>query len=151
MKYLKSFEAIISPKVSNGFLKEIESLLRRNRSIPVSKVKEIANKYDIEFVDYDTFYNELPDYDKHRAPKKNWKISLFGLVNPISKKVRIVCSANNIDFPLFGWIRHIVEHESVHVGQQSKRTWDPPYLPNPSDREEYFNNKDEVMAFSQSI
>jgi hypothetical protein len=153
MKHLKKFnEAIIDWKSDNleKFIKEVEA----EWSIGVDELQRIGAKNDIEVVYYRTFYDELPT-DKMRkdAPPNGMKV--FGLLNPVTKKPRLVLAnnvryleSNDISFAI-----HVLKHENIHLKQGLRRPADLnfEFLGNISDQKAYFSNKDEVMAFSQSI
>ncbi len=75
----------------------------------------------------------------------------FALVNPKTKKARIVMNTSVLDSGLLDFIYHMLKHENVHVGQ-SARGGLRGLPPNPAtDKVGYFSDKNEVMAFAQSI
>jgi len=155
MKHLKLFiEAIVDWETDNikSFYEEAKNSM--NVFITFNNLKEIGDKYDIEVVDYDTFYSELPS-DKMRedAPKKG-QMPLFGLSNPVTHKIRIVMCVSKINSRDLDFAYHMIKHENIHVGQKKrKKSSDAPaeYLGDTKNRKEYFSNKDEIMAFAQSI
>ncbi len=153
MKYIRKFnESVIEP---GGFgVKEfIDDIFRFvNGRMPFESTREIFERHNIELVNYDTFYQELPDDQKSTAPTKGHNPPIFGLVNPLTNRPRIVYQVPFIDPGLCGYIKHILEHESIHIDQISRRSgWIKYSLPDPKDQKSYFSDKDEVMAFSQSI
>lgn len=149
MKYLKRFnEGIIEYDSDN--IKKFEqetSLLNRNEST-FEKIKEIGERNDIEVVTYKEFYDELPDSDKSTSPP-DW-VPVFALVNPDTNKCRIVLNLNMVSKETIKMMNHMIKHENIHISQNNKRNIKFT-LPDPKNREAYFSNKDEVMAFSQSI
>ena len=152
MKYLKKFnESIIEP---GGFgIKEFLNELRGqlNHRMSFDEVSNISNEFNIEFVNYDKFYDELPEDQKRTAPKKGEpQAPIFGLINPTTERIRIVYQVPFLDFRLFGHLKHVLEHESIHMGQHSRRNLKF-ILPDPNNSKLYFEDDDEVMAFSQSI
>ena len=152
MKHLKRFnEAIVEWETDNikSFYQELN-----NKKLPLSfnDIKEVGEKHDIEVVNYDTFLNDLPtEQMKADAPPRG--VPAFGLVNPITHKARLVINTNTIDKRLLDFIYHMLKHENVHVGQKSRKKDKSAgeYLGDVSKTKEYFSNKDEVMAFAQSV
>lgn len=152
MKHLKKFnEAIIDYKSENveGFYKECKDLIETFFRITDSQLKEIAEKWDIETVDYKTFISDLPDTLKAGAPPPG---ILFALVNPETGKPRIVCDLKNISERELDHIHHMLKHETIHIGQKARSGGKGSGEGmDPKDQKSYFSNKDEVMAFAQSI
>lgn len=158
MKYLKKFnEAIIDYKNEDvdGLMGEINTYPRHHR-FQLSDLARLGAEYNIEIVDYDTFYRDLPERDKPTAPSKTARESqFFALVNPVTKKPRVVL---NLPMPFIPKdffdqvpLGDILKHEQIHVGQHSRRPNIDMPLPEPKDRKKYFSNKDEVMAFAFSV
>lgn len=119
------------------------------QTISMEDINQIANQYGVYFIDYNTFYEELPQELKHTAPPRN--TPLFGFIDS-NNSIKIVVNVPFIGIRELPFIKHICEHESVHREQWRRRgnniEWS---LPNANDSKEYFSNKDEIMAFSQSI
>ncbi len=144
-------EAIVdynNPEI-DALMDEIKNSNKRVFSI--IELSDMAEPHNIEIVNYDTFYNELPERDKKTAPPKN--AQFFALVNPVTKKPRVVFNMGPMvpkDFFIQVPIGDILKHEQIHIGQYSRRPMDTP-LPEPKDQKEYFSNKDEVMAFAFSL
>ena len=152
MKHLKRFnEAIVEWETDNikSFYQELN-----NKKLPLSfnDIKEVGEKHDIEVVNYDTFLNDLPT-EQMKADVPPRGVPAFGLVNPITHKARLVINTNTIDKRLLDFIYHMLKHENVHVGQKSRKKDKSAgeYLGDVSKTKEYFSNKDEVMAFAQSV
>jgi len=122
-----------------------------SRRLPIfaDEFTEIAQQHDIEVVDYQTFYEELPEEHKAGAPPRG--VPAFALVNPNTFRPRIVLNTPRVDQRLFDYILHMLKHEMVHVGQYSRRTKHPSGAWDVRDRGAYFSQQDEIMAFSQSI
>jgi len=144
MKYLKTFkEAVIHPpKLGNDFqINSFEDLV------------EYGNQNEFDVVDYDNFYSSLTEADKRNAPPK-FGVPFFALFHPENKKPMFVLADRNAvrRIPNFKTIvDDIIGHELVHA-EQSKRKGDIEYsLPSPTDRKNYFSNKEEIMAFSWTI
>jgi hypothetical protein len=155
MRILKFNEAIVDWETDNikGFYQDVLDIISNERRVDFDKVKSIGDKYDVEIVDYDTFYSELPnDQLRKDAPTKG-AISVFGLVNPNTHKARLVLQVPQLDRGLLQMAYHMLKHENIHVGQM-KRKKDKSkgeFLGDIRDLKAYFSNKDEVMAFSQSV
>jgi hypothetical protein len=151
MKYIKRFnEAIVdynNPEI-DSLMKDIED--SNKKTFTITELSEMSEPYNIEIVNYDTFYNELPQRDKKTAPPR--QAPFFALVNPVTKKPRIVLNTNTVYKSFFKEvpISDILKHEQIHIGQYSRRPMETP-LPEPKDQKSYFSNKDEVMAFAFSI
>jgi hypothetical protein len=155
MKYLKGFnEAIVYYETDNikSFYDELSNKIETSKILTVEDVKEVGDKNDIEVVDYDTFYTELPsDQMRKDAPPKG--IPAFAMVNPNTHKARLILNVSKVDKRLLDFAYHMLKHENVHVGQigRKKDKTKGEFLGNIKDKKAYFSNKDEVMAFSQSI
>jgi hypothetical protein len=158
MKYLKKFnEAIVDYKNDNidALMGEINTYPRGHR-FQLEDLVRLGAEYNIEIVDYDTFYNDLPERDKPTAPSKTARESqFFALVNPVTKRPRVVL---NLQMPFIPKdffdqvpVGDILKHEQIHVGQHSRRPNIDLPLPEPKDKKSYFSNKDEVMAFAFSV
>lgn len=154
MKYLKKFnEAIVDYKSDDidALMAEINTYPNNHR-FQLSQLSEIGSEYNVEFVDYNTFLNDLSERDKSTAPPRTSQF--FALVNRVNNKIRIVL---NLPMPFIPKdffnqvpIGDILKHEQIHTIQYSKRPFETP-LPEPKDKKQYFSDKDEVMAFSFSI
>ena len=152
MKHLKRFnEAIVGWETDNikSFYNELKD---KNLPLSFSDIEEVGKKCDIEVVNYDTFLNDLPNEQmKKDAPPRG--VPAFALVNPTTHKARIVLNINKVDKRLLDFIYHMLKHENVHIGQKSrkknKNTGE--FLGDVTKTKEYFSNKDEVMAFAQSV
>lgn len=146
MKYIKDFrmfEAVIMPQKidNNSVVNSFESLVRYGEE----------NGFDV--VDYNGFYNSLPEDDKKTAPPRHG-VPFFALFHPINKKPMFVLVDPNAArfIPNFKEIvDDIIGHEKIHV-EQTRRKGDIEYsLPSPTDKKAYFSNKEEIMAFSWTI
>lgn len=146
MKYIKDFrmfEAVIMPTVlnNNSVVNSFESLVRYGHE----------NNFDV--VNYDEFYNSLPEDDKKTSPPRHG-VPFFALFHPINKKPMFVLVDPNAArfIPNFKEIvDDIIGHEKIH-GEQTRRKGDIEYsLPSPTDKKAYFSNKEEIMAFSWTI
>ena len=151
MKHIKYFnEAIVNYKTDN--LSEFESVILKEK-MPVSfdKIKEIGEKYNIEVVDYDTFYKELPNDQRKYAPPKD--VPAFAMVNRTTNNPRVILNVKYVTYELLEHCLHMLKHENVHVGQMNRKIDKSggEFMGSVKDMKSYFSNKDEVMAFSQSI
>jgi len=126
-----------------------EAVLSARLPISIEEFAEIGAEYGIEIVDYDTFYAELSDAHRESAPPRG--VPAFATVNPDTLRPRVIVNVPRIDMRLFDYIFHMLKHEMVHVGQWSRRAVQREGGPNPTDRTAYFSDKEEIMAFSQSI
>jgi|688.fasta_scaffold03814_59 hypothetical protein len=144
----KLYEAIIDWR-SQELEDFEESVLSARLPISTEEFAEIGAEYGIEIVDYDTFYAELSDAHRESAPPRG--VPAFATVNPDTLRPRVIVNVPRIDMRLFDYIFHMLKHEMVHVGQWSRRAVQREGGPNPTDRTAYFSDKDEIMAFSQSI
>jgi hypothetical protein len=158
MKKIKKFnEAIVDWETENltKFHEEALNKLSERGLISFTNLKEIGEKFDIEVVDYDTFYRELPDDKKREDAPPKGGMPMFGLVNPVTHKARLVMDVPVIDKRGFDFAYHMLKHENVHVGQKSRKGEGfkdkGEYLGDIRKTKEYFSNKDEIMAFAQSV
>ena len=155
MKYLKGFnEAIVDYETDNikSFYDELSNKIETSKILTFEDVKEVGDKNDIEVVNYGTFYTELPsDQMRKDAPPKG--IPAFAMVNPNTHKARLILNVTQVDKRLLDFAYHMLKHENVHVGQigRKKDKTKGEFLGDVRDKKAYFSNKDEVMAFSQSI
>lgn len=153
MRILKKFEAFLNEKVimPNDFSEMMDRIrdICAFRPLSVERMNAITNPYGVLFVTYDQFYNKLPVELKHTAPPRG--TPLFGFIDE-DNAINIVASIPVIGIRELPFINHMIQHESVHVGQWNRRAGKVKWtLPDPKDRKSYFSNKDEIMAFSQSI
>jgi hypothetical protein len=143
IKNFKLFEAVIMPQRldNNSVVNSFESLIRYGQE----------NEFDV--VNYDEFYNSLPEADKKTAPPRHG-IPFFALFHPVNKRPMFVLVDPNAArfIPNFKEIvDDIIGHEKVHA-EQTRRKGDIEYsLPSPTDKKAYFSNKEEIMAFSWTI
>ena len=159
MKHLKRFnEAIVEWETDNikalyqELKDKLSNLPRLKYTLSFDDIKEVGEKHDIEVVNYDTFLNDLPNEQmKKDAPPA--VVPAFALVNPTTHKARIVLNTNKVDKRLLDFIYHMLKHENVHVGQKMRKKdkSSGEFMGDISKTKEYFSNKDEVMAFAQSV
>jgi SAM-dependent methyltransferase len=158
--FRKTNESIIDYQSDNikAFYDELVELLDQRNSrqsgwgrseISFDRVVEVGKKHGVDVVNYRKFYYELPEADKSTAPPPN--APCFALVNPTNDLPRVVSNVPSIDRRMLDHIYHMLKHENIHVGQISRRPVRQRSMVNPNNRKEYFSDKDEVMAFSQSI
>lgn len=155
MKHIKKFnEAIIDWETDNikSFYEESKSLIDEKKYITRDELNDIGKKHGVEVVDYDTFFSELPEEHKETAPPKG--VPVFGLVNRKTDKPRLVIQSNRIDNRILDQAYHYLKHENIHVGQISRKSdhiKKGEFMGDVSDKESYFADKDEIMAFAQTI
>lgn len=173
MKHLKTFnifESIIVPTL-------IDSDMEINSYDDLIKYGE-ENEFDV--VEYDEFYNSLSEIDKKTAPPRKNGPPFFALFHPIRKKPMFVVSDKRFfepfempppgmgGFPMRDMsrmrnmppppprppykeiINDIMGHEMIHKEQSGRRKIEYS-LPSPTNKNKYFSNKDEIMAFSWTI
>jgi hypothetical protein len=155
LNFSKFNEAIIIPHDeidTTSFLNEVKDA--DTKFISYDDINKIANKYGFDIVDYKTFYNELPSEEARKEAPSQGSM-LFALLNPVNKKPRLVINIGSTVntqhlISISDEISNILHHEFIHSKQDSKRTIEYT-LPNPNDKQSYYSNKDEIMAFSYSI
>jgi len=111
----------------------------------------IQNDFDV--FEYNEFFDSLGENDKKTAPP-NRGIPFFALFHPDRKKAMfVICDKMVIKMiPNFkSIVNDIIGHELIHKEQTNRRGNIEFNLPNPTNRKEYFSNKEEIMAFSWSI
>lgn len=152
-------EAVIPEVKYDGLVSDIRS---HGLSVAMSELKTIGDKYNVDIIDYDTFYNTLQgDEDKSTAPPKG-RAPFFGFFNKHNQRPTMVIDAMNhggevmvdmlLNFPPHpNLFIEMLEHESVHLGQYNRNKSGKYNLPNPSNKKDYFSDKNEIMAFSQSL
>jgi len=154
MRHLKRFnEAIVEWETDNikSFYKELKDKVN-SKTISFNDIKNVGDKYDIEVVNYDTFLSDLPSEQMRKdAPPRG--VSAFALVNPITNKSRVVLNTYQINSHLLNHIYHMLKHENVHIGQKDRKKdkLSGEFYGDVKKTKEYFSNKDEVMAFAQSV
>lgn len=177
MKHIRKFnESIIDYKSENidNFYNQVKEL----RPITFERIVEIGKQNGVEVVDYDTFYNELPERDKPTAPPREG-VPVFALANDETGRPRVVFGdmftkedapppppppgmrlrpgmmpppgPMPITMREIDHIYHMLKHENIHLKQQAKRVGYTKPMPDPKERGAYFADTDEIMAFSQSI
>lgn len=148
MKHIKRFNEAIVNHQSEDIDNFISILRNEGMMIPFERMVEIGEENNIEVVDYDKFYEDLPERDKSTAPPR--QAPFFALVNPVTKRPRLVLQKKDIPRQMLNYIENVLHHEMIHVGQHSKRTIDKG-LSNPTNSKSYFSDTDEIMAFAYSV
>jgi hypothetical protein len=152
MRNHRLFEAVISSSKSKPFLKELFDYFAQKDTISFADLAIMAYGYGIEVVDYETFYEELPElWRKGNIPHKGIKI--FGLANPVTKKPRLVITIDPIEKKDYNYISIVVSHEFVHSGQMNRMKPGAIYIPPKTvyDLNVYYSDKQEIMAWSKTI
>ena len=93
------------------------------------------------------------DRDQGRFQAPNPPTPFFALYHPERERpMFVLCDQNFWRIPIFGEIlKDVISHEFVHA-EQKRRMGDIEYaLPSPTQKELYFSDKNEVMAFSWTI
>ena len=143
-------EAVIMPKNFGKMMDEINSKTSKARhgDITLEEANKIGESYGVKFLNYDEFLEALPENLRHTAPPRG--TPFFGFLDK-NDTIKIVSGFGRVTFRDLGFINHILEHESVHIGQSERNKSGKCTLPNANDSKAYFSDKNEVMAFSQSI
>jgi hypothetical protein len=140
-----------SDNIKNFYDELVQTLEQRNDGSKVSfkEVVKVGKKHNVDVVNYRKFYNELPQEDKSTSPPQH--APLFALVNPVNNKPRVVVNVPSIDRTMLDYIYHMLKHENIHVGQIARKKVHSRGIVDPNSKKSYFSDKDEIMAFSQSI
>lgn len=130
----------------NTLKKELES---GRRFVELDEVVRVGSENDIEIVTYEQFCLDLDE--GHPKPPRPPHGMPFATINIKTKKIRVVLD-RSVDRRLLEYIYHMIKHENIHLGQIARKH---PILKgdmgDPTDRKKYFSDKEEVMAFSQSV
>jgi hypothetical protein len=151
-------EAIIMPREINPMISELRNDIARKGFLSLDEANDISEAYGVKFIDYSDFYDALSDNLKHTAPPRNTPVFGFfredGIICVVVTGLdrRGIEGIPHISAMNLGFINHIIQHESIHTEQWRRREGKMEYtLPDPKDSRAYFSNKDEIMAFSQSM
>jgi hypothetical protein len=151
-------EAAIMPRDIESMIASLRTEIARKGLISLYEANDIAEEYGVIFIDYNDFYESLRDDLKHTAPPRDVPVFGFfredGMICIVVTGVdrRGIESMPSISAMNLGFINHIIQHESIHTEQWRRREGRVEYtLPDPKDRKLYFSNKDEIMAFAQSM
>ncbi len=148
--------AVISTYTSKEkeFVNRLTLYITDHKSIPFSDLVSLGAEYNLEFVHYTQFYNELPDLWKQGGIPSRAS-NIFGLANPNTKHARIVFpdSRTEIYYNDLYMIELIFKHELVHVGQMQRLKDGVIYVPPKTvhDSKLYFSDPNEIMAWSKTI
>ena len=153
-------ESVINPNDSNmeKLSSELINHFKSSYKISFNEFKTIAEKYGIEVVTYDEFISDYPEEYLKNAPSLldvRRAGNIFGMVNPVTNNVRIILSDENVIFTSYSFphIMSIIKHEFIHRNQSLKKSTKKSgeYYGDPKDYKKYFTNKDEIMAFANTI
>lgn len=158
-------ESVINPNIENviNFTNELNNHFKNEgrpirKPIPFDEFVLMGKKYDVDIIKLDEFKNNLPNDDENLSiPSDNdmFSIPMFGYVSPKTNRITIVFGNHTKHFiPQFlFFFKQILKHESVHLGQAIRRPSQTTgeYFGDVSDRKKYFENKDEIMAFANTI
>ena len=151
-------EAVIMPKDIERMIEELRRDIARKGLISLDEANDIAEEHGVTFIDYSDFYDSLSPELKHTAPPQTTPV--FGFFREDGMICIIVTGMDRMGIARtphisgmnLGFINHIIQHESIHTEQWRRRGDKVKYtLPDPKDSKAYFSNKDEIMAFSQSM
>ena len=162
---LKSFmqfinEAVIRPY---DFDQELEELLGRE-TLSIRDMNLALGKFGVSFVEVDEFIESL-ETDKERSLVPIEMPPLFGGVrwgahNVYNDAIYICIDADQFTVALnkdrerlFGFLREVLRHESIHREQAGRRRHIKiRNLENsPADPKRYFSSTDEIMAYADSF
>jgi hypothetical protein len=146
MKNLKTFKQLFEAVIVPERLPKPE-----NRFYSFDDLKKYGEENGIDIVNYDEFYDSLDEENKETAPPNDkFRAPIFALFHPERKKPMFVLANEGfLNMPNFFEIfSNIISHEMVHKGQTDRRGGLSFTLPDPTNKKEYFSNKDEIMAFS---
>ncbi len=160
MKFLKKFqdhdinEAVIDWETNNvkGFIHDVYQALDHMGPLDVDDLAQIGERFDIEVVNYDQFYRELPDELKPGAPGggKATRAPFLALVNPVTHKIRMVMNMP-LSAMMFNHFVSVLKHENTHIGQLQRSGGRRGESYDVRDKKKYFSDKGEIMAFAQNI
>jgi hypothetical protein len=159
MKHIRRFKDIVSEAVIDWetpelreFIDVLKDRFEKKTHITLNELADIAESFDIEVVDYEKFYSELPESLKPTAPGggRGVPIPFFALINPITNKIRIVLNQSLSRGSLEHFIG-VLKHEITHIGQLNRSGGKLGGSYNPINKKEYFSHKGEMMAFAQII
>lgn len=164
MRKIKKYNQYISEKVLieknyDEMVSEIRAI--GEDTITLGELKTIGDKYEVDFYDYTEFKNSIDEEDNKTAPPPGMT-PFFGFFNKHKNRVSMVVDQINrggivskellLDFPPHpGLFIEMLEHESVHVHQFDRNKSGIYNLPDPGKMKGYFSDKNEIMAFSQSL
>jgi hypothetical protein len=118
----------------------------------------MGKKYDVDIIKLNDYMDNLPSDDENLSIPSDddmRQMPMFGYVDPRTNKITIVFSNNVTHFMLqfLFFFKQILKHESVHLGQASRRPSQTTgeYFGDVMDRKKYFENKDEIMAFANTL
>jgi len=146
LKKFKTYEAIILP----------EQIKDDSKINSIGDLARYGEKNGFDVFSYDDFLLELSEVDKKTAPTRG-KVPFFAFYN-ISKNKPAFVYDRGIEMainymPNFKEILDdIISHERIHQEQNKRVGKEVVYnLPDPKKTDEYFSNKEEIMAFSWTI
>jgi len=156
-------ESIINPREID--ISFVDNLYDMGVSSDVIIEQLTQNIPGVNFITYDEFEdllkNERPDDldTLPPEPKQPFPI-LFAAPYPEREEIYIIINPTALERtfngppPMFdGFKNHlqsILRHEDIHLQQYSRSGKDRWILPDPKDSDEYFSDKNEIMAFARS-
>ena len=169
LKYIKTFEAIISPKNIDGLIDE----LINNTPNTLEEANEIGQKYDVDIVDRPTFVESVKSEKEFSKSIPSRFIFTpfsglyFGVLNPVTKRVSLVVDYKEFkrflmlirsdrNLSMFdGIMKSMLSHETIHKQQLDKvggdfKKYDLKGSPE-TDPIKYLSSTTEIMAYAFSI
>jgi hypothetical protein len=154
-------EAVINPKTENinNFIDELYLHFDDNgKPIPFDDFILMGKKYNVDIIKLNDYKNNLPSDDKNLPSPSDedmLRMPMFGYVDPRTNRITMVFSNNVTHFILqfLFFFKQILKHEGVHLGQAGRRPSQTTgeYFGDVMDRKKYFENKDEIMAFANTL
>ena len=153
-------EDIINPNddTINNVITDLRGHFEESKTMTYQELKDLLGKYGIEVVTYDEFISEYPDEYLSDAPNLSQVQragGIFGMVNPVTGKIRIIIFNDTFKIRV-GILNHlisIIKHENVHYIQSLRKSdkKSGEYYGDVEDLKTYFSNKDEIMAFANTV
>lgn len=143
-------EAVLMPDPER--MEELRARLAQVRQ-PLSReqLRRLFDDTGVLVLDWQGFWQRLSPAQRQGAPQPG-RVPFFAMLDPLTGQPAVVLDAPFVPPMAFPRLLHMLGHELVHAEQLRRRPaelgvggWDL------RDREAYFSDPDEVMAFSHSI
>lgn len=153
-------EDVINPNddTINNAITDLRGHFEESKTMTYQELKDLLGKYGIEVVTYDEFISEYPDEYLSDAPNLSQvqrSGGFFGMVNPVTGKIRIILYSETFKIPIgrLNDLIYIIKHENIHYIQSLRKPdkKSGEYYGDVEDLKAYFKNKDEIMAFANTV
>lgn len=153
-------EAVINPndETLENLKSDLSDHFNSSKNISYGELKNILEKYGVEVVTYKEFISDYPKEYSENIPTKievNMAGGFFGMVNPVTNKMRIIVIDEkfSLNIKSINRLIYTLKHENIHYIQASRKgdKKSGEYYGDSKDFEKYFVNKDEIMAFAHTI